>query len=187
MDSSADSYLRVLSVIVAFGVGYLLAYAVFGPRALQRVLSILAPATELLGASIAASPDIGVLGRRTEGSRRIRRITTAVDTLADRGATIEDSPVIDRSVEGFDEIASQMVEELGIEYPETIQSTPVATTYIVDGDEVVNFEMASMTRNVLEIERREKERFQLMGLKIVAVGFAIQLLGALLPVIYSSR
>lgn len=100
-----------------------------------------------------------------------------MEALADRQTTI------DESVAGFDEIASQMVHELDIVYPKTIRSTPVPGTYVVDGNDIVNFSMNSMIRLALDIERQEQERFQSVGLRTLAGGFAIQFIATVLRLV----
>lgn len=182
MNSPSERFVNATVVCVFVLVVVVFLYSTAGRTGLVSVLLLLAPAIELGGVLIAAFPDVKVLGMQSEGSRRIERIHNAIHTLSKREDETEECPVIDDSVVGFDEIATQMQRELGIAYPESIRSTPTVGTYVIDGDDLETFSMSSMLKKARDIERRETERFQLLGLKILACGLGVQLLSSILRV-----
>ena len=185
MDSSSDKLVNVAVTSVFFLVIVVLLHSTAGRAGLVGLLVVLAPAIELGGVLVAAFPDVEILGTRSPGARRIEQIHNAIQSLSERGDEIEDCPVIDDSVAGFDEVATQMQRELRIDYPESIRSTPTVGTYVIDGDDVENFSMSSMIKKALEIERKEKERFQSLGLQVLAFGLAVQLLSSILRTLHS--
>jgi hypothetical protein len=172
--SPQNPYINALVIGVTFVVFCVLFAALVDLESLLGVLSVLAPTVELLGALVAAFPDVRVLGRTPAGTRRVRQIDTAMDALADRDTTI------DSSTAGFEEVAAQMVEDLDIDHPQTIRSTPVVGTFVIDGADVASFSTNSMNRRARAIEQEEQQRFQVLGLQILAGGFAVQLVAAVL-------
>ena len=132
-----------------------------------------APAIELFGVIVAAVPEIPYPRRYTSAVKTVSRINTAVDRLNDRGTEI------DNTVPGFHDVASELVDQTGIEYPTTIQSTRIATAYWIDNQEVVYFNMNTLAREARRLEQRSREWFQSAGLTVIAVGFAVQLIASI--------
>lgn len=172
MSLNRRSYIAILlaSVIVV----NILVYCLSNLDSLIAALMIEAPAVELLGIFIAATLEIPIVRESTSAVKTANQIGNAVDKLADRGTEI------DESVSGYHYIASELVDQTGIEYPTTIRSTPIATKYWIDNRVVKTFSMSSVERKTRQLEQRSREWFQSLGLAVIAIGFAIQLLASLL-------
>jgi len=108
---------------------------------------------------------------------RVRRIDNVLDVLDKRWTEI------DETVDGFDEIASQMADDLGIPRPTTIQSTPIPAQYIVDG-QIRGFSATSMIRRSQALEQQAQQRYQILGLRIIGAGFAVQLTASVLRFLF---
>lgn len=155
----------------------IIVYFLWGFNSLVTVLMIEAPAIELLGVIIAAVPEIPYLREYTSAVKTANQINNAVDQLADRGTEI------DENVSGYHDVASELVDQTDIEYPTTIRSTPIATKYWIDDKFTKSFTISSVERKARHLKQRSAEWFQSLGLTVIAVGFAVQLLASILAIL----
>lgn len=149
-------------------------YVLWGFDSLVSVLMIEASTVELLGVIIAALPGIPYLRGYTSAVRTVNQIDNAVNRLADRGTEI------DESVSGFHHVASELVDQTDVGYPTTIRSTPIATKYWIDDQYTESFNVSSLVRETRRLEQRSREWFQSLGLTVIGIGFAVQLLASIL-------
>ena len=144
---------------------------------LVAILTIESPAIELLGVIIAAVPELPYIRGYTSAVRTVDRIDNAVDKLASRGTEI------DENISGFHYVASELVDQTGIEYPTTIRSTPIATKYWIDNRHTESFNVSSLVQETQRLKQRSTEWFQSLGLIVIAVGFAVQLVSSVLTIL----
>lgn len=149
-------------------------YCMYPPRALISALRIEAPSIELVGVVIAALPEIPYLRGYTSGVKEVSQIREVVENLSS-GRT-----KIDSNTAGYDYFAEEFVRQTGIDYPESIHSTPFPTKFGVNEDNLENFDMIGMLRKSREIEQQSAAWFQSLGLAVIAVGFVIQLVASIL-------